>query len=37
MVSTLHEDQERKVGKLGHMKLDVKQPKIKKTELPARE
>ena len=30
MVSILHEELESKVGKLRHMKLDVKQPKIKK-------
>ena len=38
MVSILHEELESKVGKPRHMKLDVKQPKIKKSaELPASE
>ena len=40
MVSILHEELESKVGKLRHMKLDVKQPKIKKkkiAELPGSE
>lgn len=31
MVSILHEELESKVGKLRHKKLDVKQPKNKKT------